>query len=355
MKRILALAAALLATSALAQSQPAQPTPQFGEKVDVNLVMIDAVVTDSRGNQILGLGPDDFIVTEEGQPQKVDSVEYFTNRTLVNEPENKAAFKTEKMNNARYFILFFDKPEGTALWDQLVRARSAAQKFVKELKPGDRVAVAAHDVRLKVYSDFTNNPQQLVSALNDATTFGLGITNAPAAPPEDSIFRHIDTSRMMNRTGTVFEALQVLADAVRPIKARKDLVLFSAGILTPDQELRDGVALNESRYYRPALASLNAADVAVYPANIVAIPNTQPMFHQALESLAADTNGEYFRFNTSFSPALQKIEGETNGYYLISYYTKKPHGSMGYQHVKVQLRNPEFKVKSREGYAYGPS
>src|SRR5207237_5714684 len=35
-------------------------TTQFGEKITVNTVLIDAVVTDRSGNQMLGLSKDDF-------------------------------------------------------------------------------------------------------------------------------------------------------------------------------------------------------------------------------------------------------------------------------------------------------
>ena len=78
-----------------------------------------------------------------------------------------------------------------------------------------------------------------------------------------------------------------------------------------------------------------------------------PAFHQTLEELAADTNGQYFRFNTSFTSALRNVEEQTNGYYLISYTTQKPKGTTGFQKVQVTVKNPDFKVRAREGYSYG--
>src|SRR4029079_13601411 len=93
MKRISTILLALLASTAFAQTQP-QPQ-NFGEKIDVNVVLLDAVVTDSRGRQILGLGPDDFVVTENGVAQQIQSVDYFTNRRMVDAPESKAPVKVE--------------------------------------------------------------------------------------------------------------------------------------------------------------------------------------------------------------------------------------------------------------------
>src|SRR5438874_1432014 len=118
MRRLVFLLLSLLAVSAFAQPS----TPRFGEKVDVNLVLLDAIVTDSRGHQVLGLDKNDFIVTENGVPQSIDSVDYFTNRQLLNAPESKAAFKVDRVRDDRYFIVFFDKP-GMSLFDRVSRAR----------------------------------------------------------------------------------------------------------------------------------------------------------------------------------------------------------------------------------------
>ena len=351
MKRISTILLALLAGAA-AMAQP--QTPGFGEKIDVNVVLLDAIVTDSRGHQILGLGPDDFTVVENGVAQKIQSVDYFTNRKNVSTPEEKAGFKAERTREERYFILFFDKPEEAVLLNRLVHARGAAVDFVnKQMKPNDLVAVAGHDVRLKVYSDFTNDKKQLVRALDDAISFGRGVTEPAAGAGASSILAHVNRTRMMSHTGSTYEALETLADAVRPIKARKDLVLFSAGILTPDQTVQRGVAVNKSRFYDRAVYALNTADVSVYPANLVDIPNISPAFHQALEGLAQDTNGEYFRFNPTFTGALRNVEQMTNGYYLISYTTQKPKGQAGFQKVQVTVKNPDFKVRAREGYSFG--
>src|SRR5207237_988713 len=138
MKRISTILLVLLAgAAAMAQQQPlSQQSPQFGEKIEVNVVLLDAIVTDSRGRQILGLGPDDFTVTENGVAQKIQSVDYFTNRKMVDTPENKAAVKVERTREERYFVLFFDKPQESVLLNRLVNARSAAVDFVNnQLKP----------------------------------------------------------------------------------------------------------------------------------------------------------------------------------------------------------------------------
>jgi VWFA-related protein len=344
------LALSIFFTAAAMAQQPSQ----FGEKINVNLVLLDAIVTDSRGNQILGLDKNDFVVTENGAPQAIESVDYFTNRQLLTSPESQASFKAERVRDERYFVFFFDKPtEG--FFDRLAGARRGAADFIdKQMKPGDNVAIVAHDVRLKVFSDFTTDKQRLKRALDEAATFSRGLQSASNAPPTGpSILRSIDLTKMISHTGTVYEGLELLGDSLRPIHARKDVILFSIGIVEPGEDIRGGMVMNTSRFYEPMIGALNRADVAVYPVNLLDNPNQPPFVHQTLERIAADTNGQYFRFNTSFTPALRRIENITNGYYLISYYTKKPSGERGFQKVNVAVRNGDFRIRARQGFSYG--
>ena len=343
------LAIFFAATAVWAQQQP----PQYGEKVNVNLVLLDAVVTDSRGNQILGLDKEDFVVKENGVAQEIDSVDYFTNRRLLNAPEAKATFKVERVHDQRYFIFFFDKPADTGMFfNRLALARSAVKDFIrKDMKPTDVAAVVAHDVRLKVYSDFTANREQLERAVDETALFGRGITISDTIPDAPSILRG-NASSLIDNTGTVYEALEFLGDRVRSIRARKEIVLFSLGIHEPGEEIRGGLVVNTSRFYEPMIRALNRSDVAVYPVSLLEDPNQPPFVHQTLERIANDTNGQYFRFNTSFAPALRQVDKLSTGYYLIGYYTKPKNGA-GYQKVNVAVRNPEFRIRARQGYSYG--
>ncbi|HEY0371224.1 MAG TPA: VWA domain-containing protein [Thermoanaerobaculia bacterium] len=351
MKRI----AILVSLLALALPGVAQ---QFQEKIDVNAVLLDVIVTDNRGNQILGLTKDDFVVKEGGVAQEVDSVDYFTNRQLLDAREENAPFQVEKVREDRYFVFFFDKPEDPGvLFDQLSQARSAVRQFIdKEMKPTDLVAIAGHDVRLKVWSDFTSDKAKLTRALDESARFSRGeMKAAPGDGP--SILRHIDSASMERRTGSVYQALDVLAEAVRPIRARKNLLLFSPGIVDVDETVRAGMIVNRSRYLDTALESLNASNVSVYSLQLQrptdSEVNTTPYFHQRLTEFADATGGEYFMPAASFQNAVKKVERTNAGYYLVTYRSRKERGEQGFQKVDVSLKNPEFKVVARSGYAFG--
>jgi VWFA-related protein len=344
-----AFALLLLNSMPLAAQQPA-----VSERLDVNIVLLDVIITDRSGHQILGLTAEDFVVKENGVRQTLDSVDYFTSRRLLDNREEKLPFDIERVKEERYMVFFFDKPEGAQMFDQIARARSSVERFIDEdMGGGDLVAIVGHDVRLKVYSDFTSDKNQLKRALRDVATFKNGITKAPAAGTAPSILRNIDLADMMGDTGTVYEGITVLSDALRGIRGRKNLVLFSPGIREPGEMVRDGMLLNTSRFYDPMIEALNASNVTVYAANIFPNPVTDPVFHQTLERMTNDTNGEYLRYAISFNPMLENIEKETAGYYLLTYRVRKPRNDRGFQKVDVTVTNPEFRVKARPGYVYG--
>jgi hypothetical protein len=66
--------ASLLAVSGLLAQTPAPP--DFVLHFDVNLVPVDAVVADVRGNQISDLKADDFEVQQDGRSQKLTHFSY---------------------------------------------------------------------------------------------------------------------------------------------------------------------------------------------------------------------------------------------------------------------------------------
>jgi VWFA-related protein len=322
------------------------------ERVDVDLVLVDVTVTDSRGNQILGLGPDDFIVREDGVEQKIESVDYFTNRRLLTSPEEKAAFKVERLREERYFILFFDESElAESGFGRLMRAQKDALEFVRtRLQPEDLVAIAGYDSRLKIYADFTSDRKILEKALGDVIRFSNGITEAPAYAGDTSILRNIDRREMIEKTGRIYDALGLLADGLRPIQARKVIALVSPGI-GEASSFNARILENEETWYQPMIQALNAANVTVNTIALHAGRSFWPQ-EQTLARIASETGGEHYSDVVNFATPLKNMERESSGYYLLTYRISKPRGEHGYQKIDVSLQNPEFRVRARDGYVY---
>lgn len=350
--RFVPMAIAALAFSALPAF--AQKTPTYKQKINVRTVLVDATVTGPHGDQILGLGKNDFTILENGVPQKIDTVDYYTNRRLLTSPEDKAKFKVERVKEERYFILFFhklaDSGGAPAMRTQLMRAKTAAVRFVEhDLLPEDRVAVVGFDVRLKVYTDFTNDHRKILDGLDQAVTYGNGIMK----PPQGTgpyILAGLNPKKMMDKTGRIYSAISLLAHAVQPIHARKVLILFSPGVEEPELGHARFVRYDQLRY-NSMLHALNEANVSVYPVNLLQHQFYAPS-EDMLTRMATETGGEYFRAVVTYDVPLKRIENENNGYYMLTFQSDKPENEHGYQPIVVKVKNPEFHVTAREGYVY---
>src|SRR5947209_817385 len=86
MPRKAARAATALAflVSAFSQTREAAPAPAQESpdtpvlRVTVNLVQVDAVVTDSKGKQVTNLTAGDFQLFQDGKPQKITHFSYIS-------------------------------------------------------------------------------------------------------------------------------------------------------------------------------------------------------------------------------------------------------------------------------------
>src|ERR1700722_16302631 len=55
-------------------------------RVTVDLVQVDAVVTDSQSRHVTGLKPEDFTILEDGKPQKITQFSYVAGAAMPGGP-----------------------------------------------------------------------------------------------------------------------------------------------------------------------------------------------------------------------------------------------------------------------------
>jgi VWFA-related protein len=356
----LALTALFLGGVAAAQQEPQQPEI-FRERVDVREVLLDVLVTDANGNVIIGLGPDDFVVKENGNPVDLTGVTFYSNRRLVESSEalTKRGIRADQVPEDRFFILFFDDQKDTAqdapeLLRQQLDAGKRAKGWVEgELLPNDWVAVASYDTKLKVQQDFTRDKRALINAIDDAMKGKDPEGNYPSRITAEgpSLLRNLPRGKeLRKKTATIYEALQQLGEASGYIRARKNLMLFTYGL--PGRVDSFGQYIPDRRYFEPTVQSLNDNNVAAYMIDLTPA-GTEHTLSDSLNRMADDTGGRYFFNFVNFSTPLDQIAKENSGYYLLSYINERPEGSKGYQKVEVTVKNPEFRVRTREGYEYG--
>lgn len=358
---VLALILALGSLPAQGQETPA-PKGEFGEDIQVTEVLLDVRVNDKQGNVIIGLQPEDFVVREGGEVVAVETATFYSNLQLAPGADGSAlsAEAVDAVPRDRYFILFLHDQRRTHSDDRGVLSRQieAIQKSKEWVRtgllPGDWVAVATYDHRLKVQSDFTQDRGQILGALDWAVK-GKDSGNWPSRVDETapkSLRAHLPQGKeLRDQTTRIYDALEVLAEASGSISGRKNLMLFTLGFGRVDSF---GLYREETRFYQPMVQALNDNNVAVYTIDL-SPPGVRHTMEDAMNQLANETGGEYLFNFTNFILPLERISEANAGYYLLSYQSRHKTGESGYQRVKVDTKDPTFRVQARDGYLYGPS
>ncbi len=407
-RRALAIvgAAALLAPAGLAQypqATPPAPPPQVtpNEKATlrsaVDLVEVDAVVTDRSGKPIKGLKQEQFGVAEDGKDQKVATFDYYDVEKIetaeaadtapVTIPIGGASMPDEvrqQLRDRRLIVLFFDL---TSLQSQdLTRSTAAAKKFLQtQMTSADLVGVVAFGTQLRVIADFTNDRDLLnqavdallpgkesqLSALAAAASFGGEDT---VTEDTDAAFTADDTEFNVFNTDRKLQAIESMSDLLRDIPGKKSVIQFTSGITQTGEDNRSQLLATTN--------AANRANVAVYTVDsrglMAEIPGGDPsvgaasgtsmfsgasVFHQTdsredsretLATLATDTGGKSFFDLGDLGQAFQAVQSDNAGYYLLGYYSTNAARDGRWRTIRVSVSGvPGAKIRYREGY-YAP-
>jgi VWFA-related protein len=114
-------------------------------KLETTLAIFDVLVVDAQGRTLTGFTKDDFVVSEDGQPQEVAAFSLGDGSTV-----------------ARSIVLIMDY-SGSQL-PYLQNSIEAAKTLVEKLTPRDRMAIVTDDVQLLV--DFTADKNKLKKSLD---------------------------------------------------------------------------------------------------------------------------------------------------------------------------------------------
>ena len=229
-------------------------------KKESRLVLVDAVVTDKKGNYIRDLAQNDFKVYEDNKEQQVSSF------------STGADIAVQANAQKHYLILFFDNSSMQAP-DQ-IQARNAAMKFVEANASPDRLmAVVDFGGALSIRQNFTANANLLRAAVSGIKGSSVD-SNASAASQPVTIasaeFSPLGNSEADYAARTMLLAVRSLAKNLRGIPGRKMVVLFSAGFpLTPERESELTATID----------ACNKANVAIYALDVRGLVSGAPVIN----------------------------------------------------------------------------
>ena len=355
---ILTLALALSVASAAQSETPLpadEPDLEFEGMIEVSEVLLDVVATNAWGELVTGLGRDDFIVEEDGEPVRLTGVSYYTTRY------GGAEVGVDETPSSRYFIFFFDNRwqrrfhVGDLKRLQRLAGLESRRWLEEEMLPSDWVAVVSYGSRLELHQDFTQDREALALSVRDAATgrppSDLPLRRRSSRARDLSVLRRMPPSSELRRDmKTVYGALEVVAEACARVIGRKNLLMFSIGL---GEERRFGKDGTDPDYYPQIETALNDHNVAVYTVDL-SPSGRDTQQTRFLTRLAEDTGGVYHQRDFwGLMSSLRDIGGDNYAYYVLSYQSEHPAGEIGYQRVEVKARDKSILVRARKGYRYG--
>jgi len=257
--------------SVRAQEQPVAPPPPAAApaqqssvtiKKETKLVLVDAVVTDKKGNYVRDLTQNEFKVYEDNKEQAVSSF------------SSGAEATTQPNGQRHYLILFFDN--STMAAPDQIQARGAAQKFIEANAGPDRLmAVVDFGGSLRIVQNFTASSLLLRAAVSGIK----GSAVDPNAPPSDAAVTvasnalpTIGMSSLSNAAAdfgarTMLLAVRSLAKNLRSIPGRKMVILFSGGFPLNSENQSELTA---------TIDACNKSNVAIYAVDARGLQATAP-------------------------------------------------------------------------------
>lgn len=157
----------LCASSHLLRSQAPESTPTF--KAETRQVLVDVVVTDHSGHFIAGLKPSSFTILEDNKLQNIAAFSIHAQPEKTPPPAQPITLPPHQYTN--YQIADPERPITIVLMDVLntdvhdqAYTRKQMVEFLKQLPPGQRVALFALGTRLQTIQGFTGSSDALVAA-----------------------------------------------------------------------------------------------------------------------------------------------------------------------------------------------
>src|SRR5216683_825905 len=224
---------------------PAAPQPGVMIKKESKLVLVDAVVTDKKGNYVHDLSQADFKVFEDNKEQQVSSFSAGVDAAA------------QANGQRRYLILFFDNST-MAMPDQ-IQARGAAKKFIEANAGPDRMmAVVDFGGSLRIVQNFTANANLLQAAVSGVKSSSVA-PNAPASDVPITVasagLPSLGNAAADFGARSMLLAVRSLAKNLRSIPGRKMVVLFSGGFPLTSENQSELTA---------TIDACNKSNVAVY-------------------------------------------------------------------------------------------
>jgi VWFA-related protein len=390
-------------------SSPGQQTPPPTQQPDraqqppirtgINFVRVDVIVTDKQGNPVLDLKPEDFNVTEDGKPQKVESfsVVRINAESQIDTPvpaEIRSPSDEEReasRPDVRLFVILLDDYHVRRGNDMSVR-KPLIEFIQNQLAPADMVAVM-YPLTPGTDLNFSRNHSSIISAIEKFE--GRKFNYEPRNPFEEQYAYYPAATVERIRNEVTMGALKGAAVKLGGLReGRKSIIFVSEGFTsTLPPQLNEPVAampglgnnparrnpnvtVNETAEFfneasmlsdlREVFDTANRQNTSIYavdPRGLAAFEYninegvSQGVDRKRLESsldslrvLADNTDGRAIVNRNDLAAGMKQIIRDASGYYLLGYNSTQAPTDGKFHEIKVRVARRGVDVRARKGY-----
>jgi VWFA-related protein len=330
----IALIAAALGGTLLAQQRPADQGG-FTFKSSVDLVSVNATVTDSGGRFVPGLRAEDFTIVEDGERQEITQ------------------FEAERVPVSLGIVL---DTSGSMAGEKIESAKEAIRRFVYDLLgQTDEMFLYRFDSRPTLVQDWTEDRARLARALGSirpsgGTALYDGVAEAiPLAAAGSRRKKALVVISDGNDTNSDVEV-----DEVRQMIRESEIMVYAIGI--------DGSGAAATRSPVPQIPRFpipGGGPIQIpWPRrpSPAPPPTTRPgmsdrVNERALRLLTDDSGGrtEIIGGARDLDQATAGIAGELSQQYFLGYVSSRPKDGRWHT-ITVQVKRGNYHVRARKGF-----
>ena len=400
------LAVAALQVPAGQQQQPPPPpaTPQADAqkqptfRTAINFVRVDVIVSDDKGNPILDLSQEEFAVSEDNKPQKIetfsvvkidplDQVEGPTNGEIRSAgDEEREAARPE----VRLFVILLDDYH-VARGNDLAVRKPLIDFIENQLAPADMVAIMYPMTPVSDIS-FTRSKSRLISAIQNFE--GRKFNYQPRNMYEEQYMYYPAATVERIRNQVTLSGLEAAAMRLGSLReGRKSIIFVSEGLVTAlPPQMQDAnaqfpgmnnpnrgnsQAQNSDRYQwqqttdlanemRDTFDVVNKQNTSIYSVD----PRGLAVFEYGIQHgvglqqdtkdlgasidtlhvLSNNTDGRAIVNRNDLATGMKQIMRDSSGYYLLGYTSSRAPVDGRFHEIKVQVKRRGVNVRARKGY-----
>jgi VWFA-related protein len=333
-----AAAVALFVSGSLLVSaqEPGRGQGGFSFRTAVDLVTLNATVTDASGHAVAGLRAADFVVYEDGERQEVSQ------------------FEAERVPVSLGLAL---DTSGSMAGEKMSAAQGAVSRFVNDLLgPRDQIFLYRFDSRPMLVQGWTEDRRAVVRALGSVTPAG-----------GTALYDAVAEAVPLATTGT---------------RRKKALVVISDGNDTNSEitvnELRQLIRESEVMVYAIGIDGSGGGSASSTPRTVpfpwpggsngpIQLPwprrppapssprsgrvGQESVNVDALRLITDDSGGrtEIIYSPRDLDPATAGIAGELSQQYFLGYVSTRPKDGRWHR-IEIRTRNGSYLVRARKGY-----